>query len=104
MDESLINLLQKPSLRSGAPEAFRGFINLFDDHLAPTLMKDIKVPVDLIWGSKDPWEPVEEAMKWKASLSCIRSLQVIYGAGHCPHDEAPEEVNKILLNIIQQAM
>jgi len=36
-------------------------------------------------------------------LPCIRSLSVVDGAGHCPHDEAPEEVNPLLLRIIQQA-
>ena len=29
----------------GAAEAFRGFINLFDDYLAPQLMEELKLPV-----------------------------------------------------------
>ena len=33
----------------------------------------------------------------------VKSLEKIYDAGHCPHDEAPEAVNKKLLKIIQQA-
>ena len=38
----------------GAAEAFRGFINLFGDHLAPQLMQELTIPVDLIWGEMDP--------------------------------------------------
>ena len=103
IDEQLVNLLHTPSKRIGAKEAFRGFINLFDDHLAPDLMKDLQTPVDMIWGEKDPWEPLEEAQHWLRSCKCARSLEIISGAGHCPHDEAPEEVNPILLKLIQQA-
>ena len=102
IDQSLINLLQKPSQRKGAEEAFRGFINLFDDYLAPQILEDIQTPVDLIWGEKDPWEPLAEAQRWLETFKCIRSLEIIPNAGHCPHDECPGEVNKVLLKLIQQ--
>ncbi len=104
VDESLINLLRTPSKRSGASEAFHGFINIFDDHLAPDLMADMTVPVDLIWGEADPWEPLNEAERWASSINCIRSLNVIAGAGHCPHDESPNKVNNLLLQLIQEAI
>jgi len=97
IDDALIELLYQPTQREGAPEAFRGFINLFDDHLAPQLMQKLKAPVDLIWGEQDPWEPLEEARRWAKTLTCVRSLAVIPEAGHCPHDEAPARVNSVLL-------
>ena len=103
IDEDLVQILLKPSRRDGAEEAFRGFINLFDDYLAPDLMKDLKTPVHMIWGSDDPWEPIKEAERWLEDLHCVKSLEIIKGAGHCPHDEKPEEVNKLLLKIIQEA-
>ena len=104
INEELIELLLRGTKREGAPEAFRGFINLFDDHLAPDLLKNLKIPVYLIWGEKDPWEPLEESQKWKDKFKCIRSLHVINEAGHCPHDEMPEKVNPILIKIIQEAI
>ncbi|HJO78616.1 MAG TPA: alpha/beta hydrolase, partial [Prochlorococcaceae cyanobacterium Fu_MAG_134] len=93
----------KPAQRPGAVEAFHGFINLFDDYLAPELMAEMNKPVDLIWGAADPWEPLHEARRWAALLPCISSLEVVDNAGHCPHDEVPEKVNPLLLRIIQQA-
>ena len=39
-----------------------------------------------------------EARRWAASHACIRELQVLESLGHCPHDEAPERVNPILLH------
>ena len=97
----MIDLLYQPTKRDGAAEAFRGFINLFDDHLAPQLMENFKVPVDLIWGEKDPWEPIAEAQNWAAKINCIQSLKIIPNAGHCPHDESPAQVNSQLLEILR---
>jgi len=104
IDNELIDTLFKPTQDKGAQEAFRGFINLFDDYLAPELLKELNNPVHLIWGEKDPWEPVEEAKKWFEIFECIKSLNIIPEAGHCPHDEMPERVNPIIKRIIQEAI
>ncbi len=104
IDKELIELLFQPTQGKGASEAFRGFINLFDDYLAPDLLNQLDNRVHLIWGEKDPWEPVKEARKWYQNFECIKSLDVISNAGHCPHDEMPEKVNPILKKIIQEAI
>ena len=104
VNEELIDILFKPTQGKGASEAFRGFINLFDDYLAPDLLTQLDNPVHLIWGEKDPWEPVKEAQKWFETFECIKSLDIIPEAGHCPHDEMPEKVNPILTRIIQEAI
>ncbi len=101
INDDLVDLLFLPTQREGATEAFRGFINLFDDHLAPQLMAEMTTPVDLIWGEKDPWEPIAEARRWRNSINCVRSLNVITGAGHCPHDEAPDQMNPVLQELIR---
>ena len=102
VDDDLVTLLLGPSKRPGAAEAFRGFINLFNDHLAPDLLQTLSVPVHMIWGEADPWEPVKEAKHWEQEFDCIQSLLVIPDAGHCPHDESPKAVNERLMLIINQ--
>jgi pimeloyl-ACP methyl ester carboxylesterase len=102
IDNELINLLYQPTKREGAAEAFRGFINLFDDYLAPQLMENLTVPVDLIWGERDPWEPIKEAKQWRKNIDCIHSLTVIKGAGHCPHDEDPTKANEIIISLLKK--
>ncbi len=102
IDDELVDLLFQPTQRDGAAEAFRGFINLFDDYLAPELMHDLIAPVDLIWGEEDPWEPLDEARKWSETIQCINSINIIPRAGHCPHDEYPSIVNEILIKKINQ--
>ncbi len=104
INSELINILYKPTQRTGSPEAFRGFINLFDDYLAPDLLKNMTTPVYLIWGEKDPWEPLAEARKWINSFKCIKSLDIVLNAGHCPHDEKPDEVNQFLLKILYETI
>ena len=102
VDDELVELLYEPTQRPGAAEAFRGFINLFDDHLAPDLLQNMKQPVDLIWGEKDPWEPIAEAREWAQQFSCIKSLETLSEAGHCPHDEVPKEVNSLLIKTLKK--
>ncbi len=102
LDEELIDILYKPSQRKNSREAFRGFINLFDDYLATDLLDKVEIPIQLIWGEKDPWESLNEAIDWKNQFKNIIRLDIIKGAGHCPHDEEPEETNKLILKFIQE--
>ncbi len=102
INDELIEILFKPSQRIGSAEAFRGFINLFDDYLATDLFPKVKSEIHLIWGEQDPWESVEEAKKWKENFSTIKSLNIIKNCGHCPHDENPDETNKLISRIIQE--
>ena len=101
INDELIDILYKPSQRDNSAEAFRGFINLFNDYLPTDLFKKVKKNIYLIWGEKDPWESVDEAIEWKRTYNNIKSLDIIKGAGHCPHDEYPDETNKLIYEIIQ---
>lgn len=96
VDQELVELLLRPSRDPGAAESFRGFVNLFNDWLAPQLLPLLQLPVRMLWGSADPWEPLAEAQRWQREFACVRELRVLDGLGHCPHDEAPELVNPIL--------
>ena len=102
LDEELIGILYKPSQRKNSREAFRGFINLFDDYLATDLFDKVEIPIQLVWGEKDPWESLNEAINWKNQFKNIKRLDIIKGAGHCPHDEEPEETNKLICKFIQE--
>jgi len=102
IDKELIDILYQPSQRKNSKEAFRGFINLFDDYLATDLFDKVDAPIQLIWGEQDPWESLNEARKWKKQFRNIKRLDIINGAGHCPHDEEPEKTNKLINEFIQE--
>lgn len=97
VDDELVEILLSPTRDPGAVESFRGFVNLFNDHLAPDLLASLTVPVRMLWGGSDPWEDPAEARRWAADHACVQELVVLDGLGHCPHDEAPEQVNPILV-------
>ena len=103
VDDQLVSVLHRATTDPGALESFRGFINLFQDHLAPELLERLTTPVRVIWGEADPWEPVEQAQRWTAFES-VRELKTVPGLGHCPHDEAPDQINPILLNMLSSAI
>jgi pimeloyl-ACP methyl ester carboxylesterase len=102
VDDALVDLLIQPSRQPGAAESFRGFVNLFNDWLAPQLLAQLSTPVRLLWGAADPWEPLAEAQRWATQFKSVQELHVLPGLGHCPHDESPEQVNPILLQWLDQ--
>ena len=102
IDEELIEILYQPSQRTNSKEAFRGFINIFDDYLATDLFDKVKIPIQMIWGEKDPWESLNEAKEWKKKFRNIKRLDIIQGAGHCPHDEEPEKTNKLICEFLHE--
>ncbi len=102
IDKELIEILYQPSQRKNSKEAFRGFINLFDDYLATDLLDKVDTPIQLIWGEKDPWESLNEAREWNKQFRNIKRLDIIHGAGHCPHDEEPEKTNQVIIEFIQE--
>ena len=102
LDKELIEILYSPSQRKNSREAFRGFINIFDDYLATDFLNKIDTSIQLIWGEKDPWESLDEAKEWRNKFKNIKRLDVIKGAGHCPHDENPEETNYLVSQFIQE--
>ena len=102
IDEELIEILYAPSQRKNSKEAFRGFINLFDDYLATDLFEKVDNSIQLIWGEKDPWESIDEAKKWKNKFKNIKRLDVVKGSGHCPHDENPKVTNELIFEFLHE--
>lgn len=68
------------------------------------LIAQLRVPLLLLWGESDPW--VVSAMGDRAQQAAERAgidvRRVSVNAGHCPQDEAPDEVNKGLLDFAKE--
>ncbi len=54
------------------------------------------VPVDLVWGLKDPAFPERDLLRWQALVPHATAHR-IPESGHWPHEEAPEAVLRALL-------
>ena len=68
-------------------------------HDVSSRLSEIKIPLQLIWGSDDPLFPVAHATRAHALVEHSR-LAIIEGAGHSPQAERPEEFNRVLLNFL----
>lgn len=62
----------------------------------PGVHRRLDVPVQLVWGDKDPFFPVERAKAMVAEFPDAR-LEVIEGAGLFSHEERPADVARALL-------
>jgi pimeloyl-ACP methyl ester carboxylesterase len=110
VDSELVQSIQTPSLDPNAAEVFYRVITkngsgpqaYVDD-----IIQSLACPVLLCWGEKDPWirsaaadriERLHAQFHEGSSDRWIRRVSV--DAGHCPHDENPEEVNQAILDFV----
>ncbi len=99
--DELIDILMKPSQDEGAADVFLAFTRYSQGPLPEDLLPRLTCPTILLWGTEDPWEPVAMGRKL-AEIPTVDQFIPLEGLGHCPQDEAPEVVNPVLLNWIQQ--
>jgi len=116
VDAELVNLIHAPSEEVTALDVFVSILTSDPGprpkDLLPKLAADL--PILLLWGEEDPFTPIDgdvgtlfqelaeardgggaaaEADVTTGKVSFVR----IAGAGHCPHDDRPEEVHSHLL-------
>jgi len=94
--DELVEILCSPAADPGAAEVFLAFTRYDTGPLAEDLLPLIQCPVTILWGVQDPWEPFALG-QGLAAYPCVQDFVPIERAGHCPQDEAPEEVNQVLL-------
>jgi pimeloyl-ACP methyl ester carboxylesterase len=103
MDDAYLTNLREmydaPDFHSAYLSTVRSLIHpralLGGQHDVTKRLGELKIPVQLIWGSNDPLFPVEHATRAHAMIADCR-LAVIEGAGHTPQAERPDEFNRVL--------
>ncbi len=95
IDDELIELIFQPSQTEGAVDVFLAFTCYSGGPLPEDLLPKLTCPTILLWGTEDPWEPIEMGKKL-AEYDAVDQFIPLEGLGHCPQDEAPEIVNPIL--------
>jgi pimeloyl-ACP methyl ester carboxylesterase len=97
--EELVDILTVPASDPGAVAVFLAFTNYSTGPLPEDLLPLLPCPAIILWGTADPWEPVELGREL-ANYPQVQKFIPLEGVGHCPQDEAPELVNSILLDWI----
>ncbi len=99
--DELVDMILKPSEDQGAAEVFLAFTRYSQGPLPEDLLPILPCPAIILWGTEDPWEPIELGRKF-ADFPTVEKFIPLEGLGHCPQDEAPEIVNPILQQWILQ--
>ena len=96
VDDELLEILLGPSDDDGARDVF---LKVFGGEPGPTpesYLAKIECPVLALWGEADPWTVIAMGESLEKHNKQYR-LERLPGAGHCPHDEAPELAHEIML-------
>ncbi len=98
--DELVQILMTPASDEGAADVFLAFTRYSQGPLPEELLAQLACPVLILWGKEDPWEPIEAGRELLAHFPCVEDFVALDKAGHCPQDEAPDEVNPILVEWI----
>ena len=100
VDDFLVESIRNPSLDAGAFNVFRSVFNPSGPQGEPLdkLFNQLNSPLLLLWGSKDPWMNTPKKRNLYKKFTPENTTEIILDAGHCPHDEIPESVNKHILD------
>ncbi|MGQ4645965.1 alpha/beta fold hydrolase [Lyngbya aestuarii] len=97
----LVEILTEPAQDKGAATTFSALLRgMLSAEFGPPVKKvlpTLDIPMLLLWGNQDRMIPPGLARQFVELNSHLEFFE-IENAGHCLHDECPEQVNQILLN------
>lgn len=97
----LVDELYRPSCDPGAPQVFASVFSNQQGEKVDVLLGKMQCPLLMIWGEGDPW--IDARKRGEKFRGYYPQLQEHYlNAGHCPHDEVPQQVNAIVHNWMKE--
>ena len=93
--DQLVEDIHRPSCDRGALQVFTSVFKSPQGEKVDILLQDLRCPLLMLWGEKDPWMNAQErGAKFRQHYPNLTEHYL--EAGHCPHDEIPEQVNHLL--------
>ncbi|BBC23611.1 alpha/beta fold hydrolase [Pseudanabaena sp. ABRG5-3] len=93
--DQLVEEIYRPSCDEGAAQVFASVFTTPQGKKVDQLLTAMTCPLLVIWGEGDPW--MNSRVRGAKFREFYPSLTEHYiNAGHCPHDECPEVVNKLI--------
>lgn len=93
--EALIEDIYRPSCDPGAPRVFASVFRTPQGEKVDVLLKELNCPLLMLWGEADPWiNARERGAKFRHYHPQLTEYYL--RAGHCPHDEIPDQVNELI--------
>ena len=92
-DDWLVESIRRPSLDPGAFGVFRTVFDIPRGQPLDELFAELTAPLLLLWGIRDPWINAPGRRATFQRHAPTATTEVVLDAGHCPHDEVPNQVN-----------
>ena len=93
--DQLIEEIYRPSCDPGAAQVFASVFKSPQGEKIDVLLGQMTCPLLMLWGEGDPWMKVRErGAKFRQHYPQLTEYYL--EAGHCPHDEAPQQVNALI--------
>ncbi len=93
--DQLVEEIYRPACDPGAAEVFASVFSTPQGEKVDVLLKQLTCPLLMLWGEADPWiNARERGVKFRQYYPEL--TEYFLRAGHCPHDEVPEQVNSLL--------
>jgi pimeloyl-ACP methyl ester carboxylesterase len=102
VDEELVQSILRPSRDPGAFGVFRTVFDIPRGQPLDELFAQLQAPLLLLWGIRDPWINAAGRRSAFQRHAPAQTTEVVLEAGHCPHDEVPDQVNRAMLEWLQQ--
>ncbi|MEM9945654.1 MAG: alpha/beta fold hydrolase [Cyanobacteria bacterium P01_D01_bin.36] len=100
----LVDMLHSPAAQPGAQRVFASILTAPPGPRPSELLPKVTQPLLVLWGETDPWTPIKAAdiyQEMAADKDKNVRFEAIANTGHCPHDERPEIVNKLILDWLE---
>lgn len=93
--DQLVEEIYRPSCDPGALQVFASVFRTRQGERVDQLLAQLRCPLLLLWGEGDPWMNCRQrSAKFHQHYSHL--TEYFLNAGHCPHDEIPEQVNQLI--------
>lgn len=93
--DQLVEEIYRPSTDPGAPKVFASVFRTPQGEKVDVLLRQLSRPLLMIWGEADPWiNARERGAKFRQYHPQLTEYYL--RAGHCPHDEVPDQVNELI--------
>ena len=97
--DQLVEDIYRPSCDRGAADVFNAVFKTPQGEKVDVLLGKLQCPLLLLWGEKDPWiNAREKGVQFRRYYPQV--VEHYLEAGHCPHDEVPEQVNELIADWI----
>lgn len=93
--DQLIEDIRRPANDPGAARVFASVFQSPKGDSVDVLLSRMSAPLLILWGEGDPWmDTRRRSEQFRQHYSQLK--EYFLQAGHCPHDEVPQQVNQLM--------